>query len=107
MVSNAKTPNTLAYVVKATHVRNQIGRWGDGFVALFGVASVFFIALGAYATFRGSGSATTLQGATSAFFIGMALAALAMLWRCVHSTAEVTIELLTEIASRLPNTDAT
>ena len=105
MVSNAKIPDTMACVIKATHVRHQIGRWGDGFVAMFGVSSILFVALGAYAILRGSGSAPSLQSATSAFFIGMALAALAMLWRCVHSAAEVTIELLTEIATRLPNSE--
>lgn len=89
------------YVLRARHVKSQLMRWGDGFVALFGVTGMCFLLLGVYAMTRGDGSAEVVQSAVLAFMIALTLGGIAVLWRCAHSTAEVTIELLTEIASSL------
>lgn len=89
------------YVRRARQVKCQLMRWGDGFVVLFGVAGMCFLLLGVYAMARADGSAEVVQSAVLAFMIALTLGGIAVLWRCAHSTAEVTIELLTEIASSL------
>lgn len=89
------------YVLRARHVKSQLMRWGDGFVVLFGISGMCFLLLGLYAMMRGDGSPEVVQSAVIAFMIALALGGLAVLWRCAHSTAEVTIELLTEIAGSL------
>ena len=89
------------YVNRARQVKCQLMRWGDGFVVLFGVASTFFLGLGIYAMVLGDGKAEAVHSAVIAFVIALSMGAMAVLWRCAHSTAEVTIELLAEIASSL------
>jgi hypothetical protein len=104
MATAAQLLKSESCLIKANFVRRQLGRWGDGFVAIFGSASVFFIGTGTYAALKGPATPDNLQTTTTAFFIGMSLAALAMLWRCVHASAEIAIELLTEIASKVNST---
>jgi hypothetical protein len=106
MMTDALSTSSPSVAEQAEKVRSQLGIWGGGIVAMFSVVSAVFITLGISALRRDAVTPETLWSAAAAFFIAMVMAVIAMLWRCLHSTAETTIQLLEEIVERLPEVPA-